>query len=166
MTPQRYNIMTPQFKIVTVCKASNSRSVVAGCIFRDELRKLGRSDVTVQAAGFFVNHPGQKPLAGIREVLDSLKIDYSEHRRAAITLDLIAESTVTFAVDTDCLKALHNLAPQFKEKIRPLIEGYDVPDSKWRKDPANYIATVVDPIRKRVPGLLQEIFWEPKQITL
>jgi protein-tyrosine-phosphatase len=140
-------------RILIICRRNLSRSVVAEAIFRHELQKQNRTDIIVQSAGIFVNYEGRSAGTGILKILSSLGINGSSHGRVGLTGSILEDASLVLVADNYCLHALHRLFPQFKDKIRLLLDK-EIPDIKWTQR-ERYLAEVVEPIRRAAASLLK-----------
>jgi protein-tyrosine-phosphatase len=152
MTNDRMNLLF-------VCRRNLSRSVVGAAIARSKLGN--RTDVAVESAGLYVTYEGKPAPVGIVELLDSLGIDVSAHRRKALTLELIEWATIVLVSDRYIAKTLRLLLPALSSKIK-LMSDYD-PLSKKSDNIADvgvkhtqrYLDEVIAPISRAVDTLLE-----------
>ena len=124
-------------KILFVCMGNICRSPLAAGVARRQLDKagLGKS-VTIDSAGTYGAHAGEKADPRARQVAKAAGYDIEAHRARAIRREDFDRFDLILAMDQDNLNALRRIHPGFdSKKVRLLLDLVDPGCSREVPDP-------------------------------
>jgi protein-tyrosine phosphatase len=121
--------------ILFICSGNTCRSPMAETIARHFLaEKLGTTPEDLEKKGIFVTSAGAFALPGARatpqgvEALSGLGMDLSRHRSRPLTVELIHQADVIYAMGAGHVRAVTALVPSAADKTFPLDPDQDIED--------------------------------------
>jgi protein-tyrosine-phosphatase len=140
--------------VLFVCTANRFRSPLAAAFLVMALKEMGIAESwRIGSAGTWAT-PGQPVLPSVSDAAQGFGIDFSDHRSARVSRQLLSDYDLILVMQASHKEALRSEFPELEERVylfSDVVErrSYDIPDALASEQGAREIATELNALIRR-----------------